>query len=187
MAGEIVQLGAAVKGWKVGDRVCANYTPDLVHGLLNEKTGHSTLGGQSHGVLTEYRTFPAHSLVAIPEHLSVAAMTAYAALYGPVPVKAGDDVLVLGTSGVSIFALQFARAAGANVIITSSSDEKLKIASRLGAKHVINYMTSPDWDEEVLKLVSLLSTLSVTGNKILISKTNGEGVDHVMEVPRNTL
>ncbi|KAG5635676.1 hypothetical protein H0H81_010434 [Sphagnurus paluster] len=71
-------------------------------------------------------------------------MTAHGALYGPVPVKAGDNVLVLGTSGVSIFALQFARAAGANVIVTSSSDEKLKLANKLGAKHVINYKTSPN-------------------------------------------
>ena len=80
-------------------------------------------------------------------------MTAYNALWGPVPVKAGDYVLVQGTGGVPIFGLQFAVAAGAVVIATSSSDEKLKIAQKLGAKHLINYKTTPNWDEEVLKIV----------------------------------
>lgn len=83
---------------------------------------------------------------------------------GSVPLKAGDVVLVEGTGGVSIFGLQFAVASGATVIATSSSDEKLKIAKKLGAKHLINYRTTPDWDEEVLKI------------------TNGRGVDHVLEV-----
>ncbi|KAG6849217.1 hypothetical protein H0H87_003023, partial [Tephrocybe sp. NHM501043] len=81
-----------------------------------------------------------------------AALTAYNALNGPVPVKAGDHVLVLGTGGVSIHALQFAVAAGAVVIVTSSSDEKLKVAAKLGAKHVINYRTQPDWEQEVLRI-----------------------------------
>ncbi|KAF8999882.1 NAD(P)-binding protein [Cyathus striatus] len=127
MAGEIVAVGEEVKDWKVGDRTC--------------------LGGQSPGVLTEYRSFPAHSLVHVPGHLSYeeastlpcAALTAYNALIGLKPLKAGDYVLVQGTGGVSIFALQFAVASGAIVIATSSSDEKLKIAAKLGAKHLINY------------------------------------------------
>ncbi|KAG6843332.1 hypothetical protein H0H93_001373, partial [Arthromyces matolae] len=131
----------------------------------------SGLGGPIHGVLTEYRTFPANCLVSIPEHLSYeeastlpcAGLTAYNSLNGPVPIKAGDHVLVLGTGGVSIFALQFAVAAGAVVIATSSSEEKLKIAGKLGAKHLINYKTHPDWEQEVLKA------------------TNGAGVDHVIE------
>ena|ERR1700761_5758818 len=102
---------------------------------------------------------------------SCAAVTAYNALHGPNPVKAGDYVLVLGTGGVSMcvlfspynvhfsyrphrFGLQFAAAAGAAVIATSSSDEKLKVATKLGAKHVINYKTTPEWDKEVMKIVS---------------------------------
>ena len=82
-----------------------------------------------------------------------AAVTAYNALHGPVPVKAGDYVLVQGTGGVSIFALQFAVASGAVVIATSSSNEKLKVAERLGAKYLINYKETPDWDKEVRKIV----------------------------------
>lgn len=82
-----------------------------------------------------------------------AALTAYNALWGNVPVKSGDYVLVQGTGGVSIFGLQFAVTAGAIVIATSSSDEKLKIAEKLGAKHLINYNKTPNWEEEVLKIV----------------------------------
>ncbi|KAJ7601895.1 hypothetical protein DFH06DRAFT_1351888 [Mycena polygramma] len=139
--------------------------------------GLTGLGGNVHGVLTEYRTFPANLLVAIPDHLSCeeastlpcAAVTAYNALLsGFEPLKAGDTVLVEGTGGVSIFALQFAVASGATVIATSSSDEKLKIATKLGAKHVINYKTNPDWPAEVQNL------------------TGGAGVDHVIEVAGNT-
>lgn len=72
---------------------------------------------------------------------------------GPVPLKGGDTVLILGTGGVSMFGLQFAAASGATVIVTSSSDEKLRIAAKLGAKHLINYRRTPDWDKEVLRLV----------------------------------
>ena len=91
-------------------------------------------------------------------------MTAYSALTAPVPIKGGDTVLVQGTGGVSIFGLQFAVASGATVIATSSSDEKLVLAAKLGAKHVINYRKVPNWEEEVLKI------------------TNGRGVDHAIEV-----
>ncbi|RDB18562.1 hypothetical protein Hypma_000307 [Hypsizygus marmoreus] len=172
MAGEVVAVGQDVKGWKVGDRVSANFATDHIHGDPTPAIKRTDLGGLTNGVLTEYRTFPAHSLVAIPSHLSYeeastlpcAALTAYNSLLGPIPVKAGDYVLVLGTGGISIFALQLAAASGANVIVTSSSDEKLKIASKLGAKHVINYNKTPNWDEEIQKI------------------TNGVGVDHVIEV-----
>ncbi|CAA7260115.1 unnamed protein product [Cyclocybe aegerita] len=172
MAGEIIALGKVVQNWKVGDRVCSNFATDHIHGPTNPAIQKSSLGAQSHGVLTQYKVVPAHSLVAIPEHLSYeeastlpcAALTAYNALNGPVPIKAGDYVLVLGTGGVSIAALQFAVAAGATVIATSSSDEKLKIASKLGAKHVINYNKTPQWDEEIKKI------------------TKDVGVDHVIEV-----
>ncbi|KDR84023.1 hypothetical protein GALMADRAFT_111170 [Galerina marginata CBS 339.88] len=177
MAGELIAVGEDVKGWKVTDRVCANFATDHIYGPATPATAATALGAAIDGVLTQYKTFPAHSLVAIPEHLSYeeastlpcAALTAYNALHGPVPIKAGDFVLVLGTGGVSIFALQFAVAAGATVIATSSSDEKLKLAAKLGAKHVINYKTTPDWDEEVKKI------------------TKGAGVEHVIEVGGGTL
>ncbi|RDB18554.1 hypothetical protein Hypma_000309 [Hypsizygus marmoreus] len=172
MAGEIVAIGPDVKNWKTGDRICANFASDFIFGPFTPSMQKTALGGPTHGVLTEYRTFPAHSLVTIPEHLSYeeastlpcAAVTAYNALLGSVPVKAGDYVLILGTGGVSIFGLQIAVASGAEVIVTSSSDEKLKIAKKLGAKHIINYKTTPNWDEEVLKI------------------TNGAGVNHILEV-----
>ncbi|KAI0937416.1 hypothetical protein AcV5_005332 [Taiwanofungus camphoratus] len=101
------------------------------------------------------------SLVRIPSHLSCeeastlpcAALTAYNALMGPVPLKGGDYVLVQGTGGVSIFGFQLAVASGATVIATSSLDDKLKVAAKLGAKHLINYKKTPDWEKEVLKIV----------------------------------
>ncbi|KAF7367894.1 NAD-P-binding protein [Mycena sanguinolenta] len=174
MAGEVIAVGDDVTEWKVGDRVCASFLQDKMH---NDSPTEQALGGAVHGVLTEYRTFPAQAIVAIPDHLSYeeastlpcAALTAYNALLsGYAPLKAGDTVLVQGTGGTSIFALQFAVASGATVIATSSSDEKLKIATKLGAKHVINYKTTPNWGAEVLKL------------------TNGVGVDHILEVGGNT-
>ncbi|KAJ6536944.1 alcohol dehydrogenase superfamily protein [Mycena capillaripes] len=173
MAGEVIAIGADVKEWKVGDRVCANFLIDKLH---DDSVAETALGGAVHGVLTQYRIFPAQTLVAIPDHLSYeeastlpcAAVTAYNALLsGFQPLKAGDWVLIQGTGGVSVFALQFAVASGATVIATSSSDDKLKIAAKLGAKHVINYKKTPDWAAEVLKL------------------TNGRGVDRVIEVGGN--
>ncbi|KAJ7091025.1 NAD-P-binding protein [Mycena epipterygia] len=172
MAGEVVAVGADVTQWKIGDRVSSNI-------MIDETTDLPTtdLGGAVHGVLTEYRAFASNTLVAIPAHLSYeeaatlpcAAVTAYNALTsGWAPVKAGDTILVQGTGGVSTFALQFAVASGATVIALSSSDEKLKQFSNLGAKHVINYKTTPKWEDEILKL------------------TNGSGVDRVIEVVGNT-
>ncbi|KAH9911900.1 NAD(P)-binding protein [Fomitopsis serialis] len=130
------------------------------------------LGGPIDGVLTEYKVLPAHGLVRIPDGwsyveastLPCAAVTAYNALLGANPLKGGDTVLVLGTGGVSIFGLQIAVASGATVIATSSSDNKLEVAKQLGAKHVINYKKTPDWEEEVFRI------------------TGGRGVDHVIDV-----
>ncbi|KAI0337720.1 NAD-P-binding protein [Trametopsis cervina] len=174
MAGEIVAVGEGSRSehWKVGDRVCANFTQDHLHGDLTPEIQRTALGGSLDGCLAEYRTFPSYSLVKVPDNLSYeeastlpcAAVTAWNALQGPKPVKAGDYVLVQGTGGVSIFALQFAVASGAIVIATSSSDEKLEIAKKLGAHHLINYKTTPDWDKEVLKI------------------TGGEGVHDIVEV-----
>ncbi|KAI0357912.1 NAD-P-binding protein [Trametes cingulata] len=172
MAGEIVALGDEVKGWKVGDRVCSNFAPDHIFGDLTKEIQLTSMGAPTDGVLTEYKIVPAHGLVSIPAHLTYeeastlpcAALTAYNALRGPIPVKGGDIVLVQGTGGVSIFALQFAVASGATVIATSSSDEKLKIAKKLGATYTINYKKTPDWDEEALKI------------------TGGRGVDYIVEV-----
>ncbi|KAJ7581406.1 hypothetical protein C8J56DRAFT_1168887 [Mycena floridula] len=172
MAGEVIAVGKDVTEWKSGDRVCANFCTDFIYGDVTPEIQATALGGAINGVLTEYKVFKPHSLVAIPDHLSYeeastlpcAALSAYNALLGPVPLKAGDTVLVQGTGGVSIFGLQIAVASGATVIVTSSSDKKLEVAKKLGAKHVINYKETPNWDEEVLKI------------------TNGRGVDHILEV-----
>ncbi|KII86514.1 hypothetical protein PLICRDRAFT_56210 [Plicaturopsis crispa FD-325 SS-3] len=174
-AGKIVALGADVlasKKWAIGDRVCANFALDHLHGDTSAAIQGTSLGAPVDGVLAEYKAFPAHALVKIPDQLSYeeastlpcAALTAYNALLGPVPLKGGDTVLVQGTGGVSIFALQIAVASGATVIATSSSDAKLQVAKSLGAHHLINYKKTPDWHNEVLRI------------------TNGVGVDHVVEV-----
>ncbi|SJL13259.1 related to Alcohol dehydrogenase [Armillaria ostoyae] len=152
---------------------CSDMAGEVVaiDGDIDADIINTALGAGQQGVLTEYRTFNDYSLVKIPDHLSYeeastlpcAGLTAYNALMGPRPVKAGDSVLVLGTGGVSIFGLQLAVASGATVIATSSSDAKLAIAKKLGATHTINYNTTPDWDKEVLRL------------------TDGRGVDHILE------
>ncbi|KAG6865657.1 hypothetical protein C0991_000576 [Blastosporella zonata] len=177
MAGEVVSVGEDVRKWKAGDRVCANFATGHLHGPPTRDSIRTGLGGQTHGVLTEFRTFADNCLVSIPGHLSYeeastlpcAALTAYNALHGPVPIKAGEHVLVLGTGDVSLHAIQFAVACGAIVIATSASDENLKVVGTVGAKHLINYNTHPNWEEEVLKF------------------TNGEGVDHVIEVGSQAL
>ncbi|KAI0830273.1 NAD-P-binding protein [Trametes gibbosa] len=174
-AGEIVALGADVSRahWGIGDRVSSAFGIQHVFGEATEEKKNSGLGGPVDGVLTEYKVLPEHALVRVPEHLSYeeaatlpcAAVTAYNALMGgPNPLKGGDVVLVQGTGGVSIFGLQLAAASGATVIVTSSSDEKLKLAKKLGATHTVNYKTTPNWDEEALKI------------------TGGVGVDHILEV-----
>ncbi|KAJ7130379.1 NAD-P-binding protein [Mycena epipterygia] len=190
MAGEIVACGSAVANFAVGDRICANFAmPGFIFG---------DLGAEIDGVLTEYKVFDGSSpilemqpqrLVKFPEHLTYreaatlpcAALTAYASLYGPVPVKRGDVVLVQGTSGVSMFVLQFALGAGATVIMTSSSDEKLRVAAGQGAQHGINYVTTPAWDEEVMKIVRVpLVYRESTMSKI--RQTNGAGADIVIDL-----
>jgi NADPH:quinone reductase-like Zn-dependent oxidoreductase len=172
-AGEVVAIGANVKKWKIGDRVCPIFTQAWHDGSNSIEKRRTTLGaGDLDGVLREYGAFDENGLVSIPRYLSFeeaatlpcAAVTAWNALVVSGNLKAGDTVLMLGTGGVSIFALQLAKLHGARAIVTSSSDEKLKKAKDLGADETINYKTTPDWDQEVLKL------------------TNGIGVDHVIEV-----
>jgi NADPH:quinone reductase-like Zn-dependent oxidoreductase len=172
-AGEVVGVGANAKKWKVGDRVCPIFTQGWLEGALTIEKRRTTLGaGDLDGVLREYGAFDENSLVEVPRHLSFeeaatlpcAAVTAWNALVVSGNLKAGDTVLTLGTGGVSIFALQFAKMHGARVIATSSSDEKLEKARALGADDLINYNKTPEWDKEALRL------------------TNRAGVDHVVEV-----
>jgi len=172
-AGEVVAVGTNEKKWKVGDRVCPIFTQAWLEGALTMEKRRTTLGaGDLDGVLREYGAFDENGLVEVPAHLSFeeaatlpcAAVTAWNALVVSGKLNAGDTVLTLGTGGVSIFALQFAKMHGARVIATSSSDEKLAKAKGLGADDLINYKKAPEWDKEVLRL------------------TNRIGVDHVIEV-----
>jgi len=171
-AGEVVEVGEGVTRVKKGDRVAGIFFQKWVSGALTREKMHSGLGGEIDGLLTEYAVLDQEGLVLLPEHLSFAegatlpcaGVTAWHALVSKGGVIAGENVLLLGTGGVSIFALQFARIHGARVIITSSSDAKLERARKLGASDTINYTETPDWDVRVKEL------------------TGGEGVDLVIEV-----
>lgn len=173
-AGEVVAVGRDVTRWKVGDRVCPIFTQGWIEGEPTLQKNRTALGGggELDGVLREYGAFDEQGLVKIPDTLSFeeaatlpcAAVTAWNALMRSGKLKAGETVLTLGTGGVSIFALQFAKLHGARVVATSSNDEKLERAKELGASLTINYRSVPDWDKEVLRV------------------TNRTGVDHVVEV-----
>jgi len=171
-AGEIVAVGAGVTQWKVGDRVAGTFFQGWQSGPVRREVFETALGGSINGMLAEYVALSADGVIAIPAHLSFeeaatlpcAALTAWQALVTQGKVSAGQTVVVLGTGGVSIFALQFAKMHGARVIITSSSDAKLERARALGADETINYRTTPDWEKEVFRL------------------TEKAGVDHVVEV-----
>ena len=171
-AGEVVEIGSDVGRVAIGDRVAGLFMQSWMGGEIEPYHIDSSRGGAIDGVLAEYVLFDSDGVVALPSHLSFeegatlpcAGLTAWNALYAGRPLKTGETVLVLGTGGVSIFALQLAHAAGARVIATSSSDDKLAKAKVLGASDGVNYRTHPDWHEQVLAL------------------THGRGVDHVVEV-----
>ncbi|MDX2223142.1 MAG: NAD(P)-dependent alcohol dehydrogenase [Rhodospirillaceae bacterium] len=158
-AGEVIALGEGVNSVKVGDRVVANMFADWVDGPWVPGLFAADYGNTRDGWAAERVLAPAHSLVKIPDHLSweeaatcaSAGVTAWNNLYTLGRMKAGDTVLVLGTGGVSIWGLQLAKAGGARVIVTSSSDDKLARAKALGADIGINYRTTPDWDKAVLE------------------------------------
>lgn len=156
-AGEVASAGAGVTGLQPGDRVMPCFLQRWTQGPIRPEHYGSDLGFGVQGTLCELRAFPASALTPIPAHLSYedaatlpcAGVTAFNALRGLQP---GQTVLTLGTGGVSIFALQLAKAIGAQVIVTSSSDDKLDRAKALGADQGINYRTQPEWDKEVLRL-----------------------------------
>lgn len=169
-AGDVVEIGPDVSEFATGDRVVPHSKPSWVGGPITPLGSTRMRGAILPGSVAEYIVLPANGLVPTPAHLSdqaaatlpIAATTAWNALRAG-RVRPGSIVLLLGTGGVSIFALQFAKAAGATVIITSSSEEKLDRARALGADLTINYKRTPDWDAEVLAL------------------TDGHGADLVVE------
>ncbi len=171
-AGTVAEVGPGVTRVKPGDRVTGIFMQQWIAGEPTEAKGRSALGGGGPGMLAEYVVLHEEGVVQAPEHLTeeeaatlpCAAVTAWHALITEGNLKAGDSVLVQGTGGVSLFALQFAKLSGARVIVTSSSDAKLERAMKLGASAGINYKTTPEWDKAVRQL------------------THDQGVDHVVEV-----
>jgi NADPH:quinone reductase-like Zn-dependent oxidoreductase len=170
--GEVVAAGPEVTRVKVGQRVAGLFMPGWLEGELTDAKARTALGGSVDGLLAERAVLHEDSVVAVPEHLSdeeaatlpCAAVTAWNGLVHAGGARPGDTVLVQGTGGVSLFALQFAKLAGARVIATSSNDEKLARVKALGASDGINYRTQAEWGEMVRQL------------------TGGRGVDHVIEV-----
>lgn len=156
-AGEVVAVGPAVTRVKVGDRVAANFFPRWTDGTLSVDAHAHALGGEIDGMLAEEVTLDQRAWVRLPAHLSFeegatlpcAGVTAYNALFEGPRIGPGDTVLVLGTGGVSIFATQLAKAAGARVVLTTSSQAKGERARKLGADHVIDYVATPAWGAAV--------------------------------------
>lgn len=171
-AGEVVAVGTGVTRFQVGDRVAGTFFPAWLDGPPSAAAFRRQLGGAEDGMLSEYVVREADAFVPIPAHLSFAeaatlpcaGVTVWNAFFATGRLAPGDSVLLLGTGGVSLLAVQLARLAGARVFITSSSDAKLKLARSLGATDTINYSQVPDWEQVVLE------------------RTGGIGVDHVLEV-----
>ncbi|MDB5583885.1 MAG: zinc-binding dehydrogenase family protein [Bradyrhizobium sp.] len=171
-AGEVVAVGPAVTRFGVGDRVVAAFRQQWIDGAPDASMVRSDLGGAIDGVLSEQVAFPEHGLVALPDTMSFeaaatlpcAGVTAWSALISDRVLTPDHTVLVQGTGGVALFALQIARSLGARVIATTSSAAKADRLLALGASNVIDYRASPDWEVEVLRL------------------THGRGVDRVVEV-----
>jgi NADPH:quinone reductase-like Zn-dependent oxidoreductase len=170
-AGEVIEVGRAVDHFQLGDRVSSAQMPDWTAGPFNPESAKSALGGAADGVLGQYFSGHQRGFVRIPEALSfeeaatlpTAALTAWNALFEVGDLKPGETVLVQGSGGVSIFALQFALAAGARVFAITGSEAKVERLERLGAQHAIRYGREPEWSRAVLEV------------------TGGVGVDHVVE------
>ena len=171
-AGEVVETGAGVTRFKAGDKECGTFFQGWIDGPITERDMANALGGTLDGMLAEYCVLPEGGLVTMPAHMSFeeastlpcSPVTAWHSLVEVGGVKPGDTVLLLGTGGVSIVALQFVKMLGARAIITSSSEEKLARAQELGAWQTVNYRETPEWQDAVLEL------------------TGGRGVDHTVEV-----
>lgn len=172
-AGIVEAVGPEVTLWSVGDRVSPMFFADWLSGPFKSRYLSSALGGGAvDGVLSERIVADEKALIGIADHLSLAeastlpcaGVTAWHALFARGNLQAEQTVLIQGTGGVAVFALQLAKARGARTIVISSSDAKLERAKSLGAWRTINYRAAPNWEVEALKL------------------TAGEGVDHVLEL-----
>ena len=171
-AGEVIAVGPGVTLFEEGDHVVSTFFPDWIDGIPPTTSFEGVPGDGIDGFAREIANVPELGLTRIPQGftfaqaatLTCAGVTAWRALFVDDNLKPGDTVLVQGTGGVSIFALQLAKAAGAYVVATSSSDEKLERVRAMGADHTINYKSTPEWGDEVRKL------------------TGGAGVDTIVEV-----
>lgn len=171
-AGEVVATGSAASRFKPGDRVTAAFFPQWIAGRPVPATKALSLGGSADGMLAQFVTVHEQGLVRMPDGLSYeeaatlpcAAVTAWSGLFTHGRLQAGDNVLLQGTGGVSVFGLQFAAAAGAKPWITSSSDAKLARARQLGAVGTLNYRSTPEW------------------GKAIVEATGGVGAHHILEV-----
>lgn len=171
-AGTIVEVGKDVSEFNVGDKVASLFFPQWHSGKPTREKLASVTGETVDGCMQEFFTAPATQFIKAPSNLTAAqastlpcaALTAWQSLVVDAGIKSGDTVLVQGTGGVSVFALQFAKLLGAEVIVTSSSDEKLERAKALGADHLINYKTIEKWGKAAVEI------------------TSGQGVDLVVEV-----
>lgn len=170
--GEVVEVGAGVARVKVGDRVCPCFHQGWIAGEPDLERVTQTLGGPIDGAMADYMCLSEQGVVKAPAHLSdeeaatlpCAALTAWSALVTYENLRPGSRVLVQGTGGVALFALQFAKLIGAHVTVISSSDEKLARAKQLGADAGINYTTTPEWSKPAREL------------------TGGRGFDHIVEL-----
>ena len=170
--GVVREAGAGVTRVKPGDRVAGIFMQGWLGGGITAEVATSALGGAIDGMLAEQVALSEQGVVKVPAHLSdeqaatlpCAAVTAWNALVREGRIKPGDTVVCLGTGGVSLFALQFAKLAGAHVTVISSSDEKIARAKALGADAAINYRTTPEWAKATREI------------------TDGRGYDHVLEL-----
>ncbi|SKG70870.1 alcohol dehydrogenase [Mycobacteroides abscessus subsp. bolletii] len=171
-AGVVAGVGPGVTEWQIGDRVMSHFYAHWLDGAPARDEPDWCLGGPRDGGLAEYMILEAASAVPTPANLTdeqastlpIAALTAWFSLLNYANIQTGQSVVIQGTGGVSLFAVQIASALGAHVIATSSSDEKLRKVAELGATDLINYRTTPNWEEQVRKL------------------TNGDGADLVIDV-----
>jgi len=170
--GKFGRAAPADPKFKPGDRVTSTFFVNWTGGRILPDASRNSLGGMVDGVLADYALLNETGAIKIPDHLSFeeaatlpcAALTAWNAVVETAHIKAGESVAILGTGGVSCFALAFAKMHGAYAYLTSSSDEKLARGRALGADALINYRSQPDWDQDILK------------------QTSGAGVDLVIEV-----
>ncbi len=178
-AGKVVAVGDAVTRAKVGDRVSASCHPDWIGGTPRPEYQNNSLGMTVDGWLAEQIVTHENAIVHLPDYMSYAeaatlpcaAVTAWTGLNLSSPLQAGETVLVQGTGGVALFALQVAKMFGAKVLAITSSDEKAERLKELGAAAVVNYRTHPDWDKEILFLTDgrgVDKTIDIAGEKTIV-------------------